>query len=56
MEPVAVSELLQYGVGGAALVLGVWVGKALGMVETRLGAVETEVRSIRAAISDNRKE
>lgn len=45
-----VPELLQYGVGGAALALGVWIGRALGMVESRLGAVELEMRSIRAEV------
>ena len=47
---ILVPELLQYGVGGAALALGVWIGRALGMVDSRLGAVESEMRSVRAEV------
>lgn len=46
----AIPELLQYGIGGGALVVGMWLGRALGAVDSRLGALEAEVRNVRREV------
>ena len=50
----ALPDLLQYGVGGAALALGVWIGRALGAIESRLSALEGEILSIQRTLGGRR--